>query len=435
MYNYRALSIFGGAKCTLECTYCYIKKTKAINEMDKGLEKWLKDPKFPDLINRKKITSIALWGGEPTLHLDIISDNFGKYKKLFPNLSDIHISTNMTFPKHFEKFSKTLSSNNLEFHLQISDDGLFNEDNRGVKDNVIMKNALRFIKSLKDNDCKFDYHFKSTGTIDNFKTLTNDDKLYEYFSHYNNFAGKIKEIIGDSFIPMVSGESIICPGAYTSNDGKILSNYLNNAAKLISSGKFNDLTNIRPDLLYTGRWASSLDRMRDFNNRQREFTCSAGDSNVAIDTLNGIHLCHRPLYFVYDNHVDSIKTLDNCTNDDVDYLKSGIVDVYKKYYNLSDEFKRLHMRTLHDNYKHRISNATATIMEAACSNQVSPIYKDKRAAEIFAIYLNTCSYCSIENFFITSSWHITPLSIIRLFGNGAFELINEIVNKNMRISE
>jgi len=434
MYNYKALSIFGGARCTLECKYCYIKKTKAINEMDKDLIEWLKDPKFPELIDTNQITTLALWGGEPTLHLDIIADNFGKYKEIFPNLSDITISTNMTYPKHFEKFAKMLSTYKIKFDLQISDDGLFNEENRGLKSSVIINNALRFITVLKDNNCQFDCHFKSTGSIDNFKVLTNNDKVFEYFKHYNDFAEKIKKVMGTSFSPMIAGESIICPGAYTSNDGKIFRDYLYNTYNLISSGIFRELENIRPDLLYPMRWVSAIDRMKDFSRKQREFTCSAGDSNVAIDTMNGIHLCHRPLYFVYDDHVNSIASLDNNTNDDVDYLKSGIVDVYRKYYNLSDEFKRLHMRSLHDNYVHRICNATATILEAAHSKQVSPIYKDKKAAEILAIYLNSCSYCSIENFFITSSWHITPLSIIRLFGNGAFELINEIVN-NMRLSE
>ena len=434
MNEYKALSIFGGAKCTLECKYCYIKKTEEIKNMDKDLMKWLEDPKIPDVINKDEVTIISLWGGEPTLHLDIISDNFDKYKKLFPNLTEVSISSNMTFPKHFDKFAKTLSENKLGLSLQISDDGLFNEENRGLKDETLIKNTIKIVKTLVKHKCVFNYHFKSTGSIDNFKTLTNDDKVFEYFSHYNDFAGMIKDVIGDQFKPMQIGESIICPGAYTSDDGKIFSNYLTNTARLLHEGRFKELKNIVPVLVYPDRWASSIDRMRDYTNKQREFTCSAGDSNVSIDTMNGMHLCHRPLYFVYDDHVNSIATLDNDTNDDVDYLKSGIVEVYKKYYKLDHKFMKLHMRSLHDNYTHRVCTATATIMECASSNQVSPIYKDKRAAEVLAIFLNACSYCPIENFFVTSSWHVTPLSVIRLFGNGAFELINKIVS-NVRKSE
>jgi len=434
MHEYKALSIFGGAKCTLECKYCYIKKTEEIKNMDKDLMKWLEDPQIPDIINTDEVTVLSLWGGEPTLHLDIIADNFDKYKTLFPNLTDVSISSNMTYPKHFDKFAKALSENKLGLSLQISDDGLFNEENRGFKTETLMNNTIKIIKTIAKHKCNFTYHFKSTGSIDNFKTLTNDDKAFEYFSHFNEFAGMIKEVVGDNFVPMGIGESIICPGAYTSNDGKIFSDYLNNTYKLISDGKFKDLKNIIPILVYTDRWLNSIDRMKDFTNRQREFTCSAGDSNVSIDTMNGMHLCHRPLYFVYDAHVKSIASLDNDDNDDVDYLKSGIVDVYKKYYKLDHKFMKLHLRSLHDNHTHRICNATATIMEAACSDQISPIYKDKRAAEVLALFLNACSYCPIENFFITSSWHITPLSVIRLFGNGAFELINELISPK-RISE
>ena len=104
------------------------------------------------------------------------------------------------YPKHYNEFAKMLSDNNYDLTIQISDDsGLFNEINRGIKSEVIQRNTLKFIETLQKNNCKFKYHFKATTSIDNFKLLgTNDKALNDYFVYFDDFAGKIKNIVGES---------------------------------------------------------------------------------------------------------------------------------------------------------------------------------------------------------------------------------------------
>lgn len=89
------------------------------------------------------------------------------------------------------------------------------------------------------------------------------------------------------------------------------------------------------------------------------------------------------------------------------------------------------MRSFHDHFKHRIATATATIMEAAKCGQVSEVYMRYEWAQMLAFFVQSCSGCPVENFFVTSSWHLSPLSIIRIFGNGAFELIHKILWNGM----
>jgi len=429
MEDYAALTIFGAAKCTLECNYCYIRKTDDINEMDKEIVEWLINPTLPEIINGEAVQSLTLWGGEPSLHLDVIAKNIEKYKKLLPNLKTFTMSSNMSFSKHYDVFAKMIANGNYQVEIQISDDSeLFNMGNRGIKSKVIQKHTLKFIKILKKYKCEFKYHFKATTNIDNFKLLYEDDKaLNDYFTYFDKFAGRIKEIVGEeNFFPMSTSATVVCPGAYTKSDGKILHNYLMKLFKWLTTGKLAHCINTQIILNYPERWAKQVERMHDFTNHQRTFTCSAGDSNVQIDSMGGIHPCHRPLFFVYDNHLDSLRSLDSVPNDDVEYLKGGLIDVYKKYYKMDHEKIKLHMRSYHDNYIHRIATTKAIIMELALVGQVLNQYRDEQMAEVFAMYIQSCCGCPIENFFVTSSWHLTPVSIIRLFGNGAFELINNM---------
>jgi len=429
MSDYAALTIFGAAKCTLECNYCYIKKTDDIKEMDKEIVKWLHNPVLPDSIDGKAVTILTLWGGEPSLHLDVIANNIDKYKKILPNLKSFTISSNMSYPKHYDVFAKMIVGNDFTVDIQISDDSeLFNEVNRGITSKVIQRNALKLIELLTKYNCDFTYHFKSTTNIDNFKLMyDSDDALNNFFTYFDDFAGKIKDIVGDDkFNPMATSATIVCPGAYTKSDGIIFNNYLTKLFEWLINEKLSHCKNSNINLNYPERWTRQVMRMYDFTNNQRTFTCSAGDSNIQIDSMGGLHPCHRPLFFVYDNHLDSLRSLDSTPNDDVEYLKGGLIDVYKKYYSMDHEKMKLHMRSYHDNYKHRMASTTAIIMEAALCGQIDKEYQNKKLAEIFAIFIQSCCGCPIENFFVTSSWHLTPISIIRLFGNGAFNLINNV---------
>jgi len=427
--NYQALTIFGAAKCTLECEYCYIRKTDDIKKIDLQVMKWLENPVLPKSFNSDEVRTLSIWGGEPTLHLDIICKNLKKYQKLFPKLRGFSTSSNMTYSKHFDVFAKMLSDNNYSLELQISDDsGLFNKKNRGVESKVIQKNTLRFIESLVKYNCNFSYHFKSTTSIENFELLVeHDDILMKYFDYFEDFAGKIKDIIGSKkFNKMVTSATVVCPGAYTKDQGLLFFRYLDKTLRFIKNDKFKHYKNTEVVLNYPERWVRNLPRFIDFVNMQRTFTCSAGDSNILVDTLGNIHACHRTLFFAYEDHLNSLRRLDQVPNDDVEYLKTGLIDVFKKYQEYDYEKLRLHMRSMHDNYKQKISTTIAMIIELSLSGQILEKYSDRQFAEVFALFLHSCSGCPIENFFVTSSWHLYPLSSIRLYGNGAFEIIHDV---------
>lgn len=70
----------------------------------------------------------------------------------------------------------------------------------------------------------------------------------------------------------------------------------------------------------------------------------------------------------------------------------------------------------------------AMVMELALAGQADHRYLDSdELRTLFALFVNTGLGCPIENILNTGSIHFTLLSMLRMFGNGAFqELLHDI---------
>ncbi len=94
---FKELTIFSSAICNLKCTYCYIKKEPEVFAFDEEIVNAIKSDEyikrfkqdFPESIN--SIESLALWGAEPTIHLDLIASKLALFKQTFPNLYKVKI--------------------------------------------------------------------------------------------------------------------------------------------------------------------------------------------------------------------------------------------------------------------------------------------------------------------------------------------------------
>ena len=71
----------------------------------------------------------------------------------------------------------------------------------------------------------------------------------------------------------------------------------------------------------------------------------------------------------------------------------------------------------------RLSSAATMIKELAYAGQIDSAYTDDTLAMMFSTYLNTVNSCPVENYLNTGSWQLNLVSMIRLFGNGAFRII------------
>lgn len=70
----------------------------------------------------------------------------------------------------------------------------------------------------------------------------------------------------------------------------------------------------------------------------------------------------------------------------------------------------------------------AMVTELALAGQADHRYLDSdELRTLFALFINTGLGCPLENILNTGSIHLTLLSMLRMFGNGAFqELLNDI---------
>ncbi|GAI99331.1 unnamed protein product [marine sediment metagenome] len=67
-------------------------------------------------------------------------------------------------------------------------------------------------------------------------------------------------------------------------------------------------------------------------------------------------------------------------------------------------------------------------MELALAGQAGHQYLENgELSTLFALFVTTGLSCPIENILNTGSIHLTPLSLLRMFGNGGFrELLHAI---------
>ena len=167
------------------------------------------------------------------------------------------------------------------------------------------------------------------------------------------------------------------------------------------------------------------------------FTCSGGDSNIGFDGEH-IHICHRSFYLDRDEYVESVLEMPEYQNWDVSHFKRGSIKNIQKYYIVEPEDEmnlarfQYVMRGYHDFWKMKLASTYAMIKELALAGQASKIYlENDKMAEMLALFINTALSCPMENLLNTGSIHIPPISLIRLFGNGAFEIIIDEARKNV----
>jgi len=152
------------------------------------------------------------------------------------------------------------------------------------------------------------------------------------------------------------------------------------------------------------------------------FSCSGGDSNLGVG--QNIHICHRTFYYNNDNYIESILDTD-IENWDVSLFQRGTIEQIRENYILPiDELRRFKyvMRGYHDFWQFQLSYVKAMMTELFLVGQANDI-KSERLMELYALFINSCLSCPMENLLNTGSIHLQVISLLRMFGNGAFEEI------------
>jgi hypothetical protein len=312
---------------------------------------------------------------------------------------------------------------------------------KGTTEKVLQNIEFTF-KKLNDihlNNVKIHFNLKPTCDIEAVKEMNKDfSKLIDYYKFFSDICGKLREWSKDSktdiWLPLGAGITLAVPGKYTSEDGKQFAYYMKQIDEVEKLKKKdpNFLPYCIPDLNdYYNRFVSLMKEMGGVYYLQPEnSTCSGGDTQWGINLEGNMTLCHR--LFLYDNEdyvCETLKPKNNIENWEISKFDLGIIKHIQKNYimNVDDsDLKKLRTfrmhRAYHDNIRFKISSAYMQIVNCALCGQINKIYaENQELAVLLAIYLNSRLSCPAEDVLETGSLHLIPVSLIRYFGNGAFE--------------
>lgn len=435
--------------CPHKCTYCYIPKSEVMKELHQEI---IADLETGEYIERLKkiygdgLETLGFWGTEPTLTLDLIQPMLPQLTQAFPKLKEMSFSTAMIAVEPIAKFIKALQGYGIKLKVQVSLDGpaFITDKNRFPRaaEKVPQKffalvsaiqnqrgGAMPFpptiIPGLAERNLptEVEFHWKATLTIENIKEMNdNSSKIDEYYRYFERLDNKFDEINQSENISLVKGNhppTLEAPGNYTSEDGREFAQFLNN---LRQKGHRS---------IYSFRLGKLLDFWEELGTKKRMFTCSAGDSNSGIG--DSWHICHRSFYLNDSRYVNSVLQQD-IANWDASHFKAGTIDLLRKYYivdmNQDAEMIRLRyvMRNYHDFWRLQIGYVKAMMTELALARQADHRYlENDELNTIFALFVNTAWSCPVENILNTGNIYLVPLSMLRMFGNGAFqELLHDI---------
>lgn len=433
-----AAELFSSGWCNLECKYCYIPKTDFLKKVHKNIIQRIKDGSLADDIidiYGEDLQSISHWGTEPTLTIQHFKPFYEKIEKACPNLNEIKISSNfMTNPSNLVKWITEIlpQSKKLEVSIQVSLDGppyITDKNRLGGSTSIIIDNCLRFTRELNDvgtiHNVKM--HLKPTAGEDDILSLSDMNKTIEYYEFFDEFTtdweeSNHKKVAG---IMHAVDPTLVLPGTYTKSDGEAFYQLVLNQVEL-QKRKWKTIT--PPESNYYWRYKQKHMFYNEFFTKQRMFTCSAGDSCLGTGDINGTsHYCHQSFYMDHDEYYDEVRKygLDEQTMDSID---SGRSDIVKNHYIIQKEnqmktIKLMYITRAYNDFvelKHSIT--MAHILELADCGQINPVYKDIKLAEQFSYFAQVVD-CPIDNALITGSQLVGCSSLLRVFGNGAFENI------------
>ncbi|MHA1286145.1 MAG: hypothetical protein ACTSPB_01955 [Candidatus Thorarchaeota archaeon] len=378
------------------------------------------------------LETLGLWGAEPTLTLRYIEPHLSNLFSRFPKLKVISFSTNlMTPPELLLDFIKALSKQRkCKLKVQISLDGpdFITDVNRvkGASKKIPehFNQLILGLNPLELNQLEVEFKIKATLTISNVRLFNESvDRIKQYFDYFEDIEKDFRQLNGNDKVRFTNSCSptMCVPGRYTSEDGKEFALFLKNLRKLG----------------YKSTYSHRLDRLFKFQGelftKPQMFTCSGGRSNAGLGIKNDLHICHRTFFLNHGQYLQSILSQDKMKNWDVSLFEQGKIGLVNDRFIVDSKSKdekirwQYVMRNYHDFTRFKDGYVIAMLKELALCGQADEVYlKDNNLCMMFAVFMNSVNSCPMENLLNTGCIYFTPVSLLRLWANGAFqELLRE----------
>jgi sulfatase maturation enzyme AslB (radical SAM superfamily) len=379
------------------------------------------------------LTNLSLWGGEPSFLLPTLGKKINKLFGYFPKLNRIFFSTNfitsvdmiLDFIKIFPKKTER------ELGIQISIDGdeSITDVNRAPgATEKIEKNIYKFIDEVNKLDLgrlNIKVNSKMTWGSGNIEYLSesieNVKNVFSFCKQLDNNIKKLKPKFSCNIDPIAS---LALPGKYTKNDGILwakVCEYLDEVDKLEKRNYFNSRNS------YKRKINQNLGKISNLYFQHKEFTCGAGNAMWCLGHNGDMHICHRTLFSNREDYLENLSKIDTkheygITNFDLEslkYINNGfVVDA-----NNPVEVSRLcYVLSSYHNQPHFKLNSTMAMIKAAAEiGQIDRVFLNNELCSMFASFIHSALPCPTEYLMMCGSPHLAPVSLVRIFGNGAYQ--------------
>jgi len=372
--------------------------------------------------DKQEIEYLGLWGGEPTLNLDVFStiltDSF--ISDYFPNLKNIHFSTNLSksislsniylFLEAVKKLEKPLT-----ISIQTSIDGpafLHDIHRRGSEVSTVLSNLENLQGQVQTLYPFVTLTVKPTYSGDEYVLLSSNSEYLEAVFAFSDYLRNR----GHRY-----GVTSAIPGRYTVKDGKAYGVF---TQKVLDRGysNFSEIYDLVQKL---------FQRVRDtkYHSRRPDLLtafsfCSAGNSSLAIDNTGAAHLCQGTFLSMLGEEMRIDSPKDKLEKVGLSFDKTALRTAISPANTsaLEEQMYSYVIRAVTRTALTTMNYTKSFLKILAISNQLSPIYKeDEDMLNLLAPIVIFGKYCINSNLLTTGAFELHTGSLAKLYGNGALE--------------
>ena len=439
--NLRVLNLYPAAICNLNCIYCYIDKSPALQKIDDILTESFNSNYYLDfskeLFEKEKLQGIHFWGGEPSLGLHKTYNLIPKFIDYYPNLKEFSMSTNFTIPNWFDEFYgfldilKKYPQRSFTFILQLSIDGpeYINDTTRGIgTTKKFLDHYYEFIQTINMNlpaNISIKAHFKPTYSNQTLRLLQDKESIVSYFQFFDKLITDFKSINNSKVTITPSIPNFASPGAYTVEDGHLFANYCKLTREIEKENMFENYKHITS---YPPR------NKQNYSNNEKCYNlgchnCRAGLGTIGLLPEKRVSLCHNGFANLLEeykingkkNHIqdeDTSAILKELFTHNQDTFSTCIS--FEDYPKIKDIISSFEQR----GQTFQMVNTMALIQTLAAAQQVDKKFLNKKDAHLASQYiLNSVPWCMRDSANVTGSITLPTIGYCKLLFNGAYEYI------------
>ena len=454
-HGFCAVNLYFSGVCNLQCKYCFQPKIGSkMREVNNKIIEWLDSGKMEDDVEKyigKDIECLALWGGEPSLNLPHLVPRLRGIYERFPKFNSISFSTNIA--KKFQanniiQLIDTVKDLNEELNrrvnvdIQFSIDGppeVNDKDRIGSKAVEILNNIETILEHTKGYCSSLvRYHFKGTQSADTFRWMVQPNEIYGtnleyYYRFFDGYLAKWRDK-GYTLPAGLGSITLVCPGHYTQEDGKIyrqICSILNSKEwreknwEVICDFETQTTTRIAATIRNLKRGVRRVWKGELLSN----CSCSAGRSCAGLSYDGKYHWCQSTFFFDENTRkyleesgmlTDFEKSQGYSFRNFDNYIKDYEVVSYEDNLKLARSLSNMNL--FWNNISMRLQYVRMQIDVLAQAGQISPIFlEDNWANMATAYFIFGGNECPADNVWEFGSLFVRDNSHMKLILNGVFE--------------